>query len=582
MDALKPIYNSTNPISWKTWKHKCQKAGIDDPLANIVINNIKDGCHPGIPENANPRSSYTNFVAPEKTLSVFKDIVNGLSVRFLEGPFDPQSPEGKNTVVSPLQTVDKAGSSKVRVIHNLSKFKHLNLSVNSFIPEESKSVEYTNLYNIVKLLKDVGPEGFCTVWDMFDAYRQVKINKKFHKFMGFQWYGKIYRYTCLPFGLASAPQKYTQFAHIIKLIAIKSKPSLWFKNNEPLMDNYLDDFWAVHHNYLDAWEQFISFLELLQELGIPTQWKKVSPPSKYPKILGFLFNILLQSFAIPNAKATKIQQRILELLNSKFSTPRILSSVKGQLNWVGQVIYPTKAFLRNLDLLIMRPVNWDQRIRLNKEVKNDLKFWYNIITSSRNNISFDYFLRDRKQANIHVWTDAALGKSTGCGGFSSKGDYFQISWNDFRKLWPWQPLDSSGPELFALVIFASFLFLKYPGESFYFHCDNQSAINMIINEKCHGRLKAHMALIRQFISLLFDTRSSFWIQHIPGVLNIEADKLSRYIPNPFDRLFTLKQHDQHIQPFFEKNPKFPIFTFVDLHKNAFNWFNQLGTINQKY
>ena len=213
-----------NPLPWQTWKKRCTLAGIDSPLSRLVINDIRHGCDPGFPLSAKPRSVGKNFVDPEKTISVFKDIINGLYVRFLEGPFDPNSAEGKETILSPLQTVDKPGSNKVRVIHNLSKNKKLGVSVNSFINDNARTCTYTNLSNIVKLLSSVGPNAYCSVWDMFEAYRQVKIQPQFHRFLGFQWMGKIYRYTCLPFGLASAPKKYSEFAEIVRNITIHSNP----------------------------------------------------------------------------------------------------------------------------------------------------------------------------------------------------------------------------------------------------------------------------------------------------------------------------------------------------------------------
>ena len=45
--------------------------------------------------------------------------------------------------------------------------------------------------------------------------------------------------------------------------------------------------------------------------------------------------------------------------------------------------------------------------------------------------------------------------------------------------------------------------------------------------------------------------------HIPGVWNIEADKLSRARPQPFGRLFgTPRPSDEFITPFFDLNPSF--------------------------
>ena len=66
-------------------------------------------------------------------------------------------------------------------------------------------------------------------------------------------------------------------------------------------------------------------------------------------------------------------------------------------------------------------------------------------------------------------------------------------------------------------------------------------------------MPSHMSLIRYFISIMFDHRIKFWINHIPGIHNIEADNLSRFRPQPLKRLYTFPK-DQYTLPFFRTNP----------------------------
>ena len=238
------------------------------------------------------------------------------------------------------------------------------------------------------------------------------------------------------------------------------------------MDNYLDDFWAVHSDLKIAWEQFVAFLELLTELGIPTQWRKVIPPTQFPKILGFLFNIKQRIFHIPLNKINQIIDRIDSILRKKHTNKRNVVSIRGQLGWVGQVVYPSKAFLRELDIICMRPCNWDAPIRLNKQVKQDLLLWKSILNSSRNQISFDFYLLDRNNGDIHIWTDAAIKEGTGIGGYCSNGLYFQVPWNNTQTNWPWPLLDSSGPELLALVVCTTAIAEHCRNKSILLHCDN--------------------------------------------------------------------------------------------------------------
>ena len=486
----------------------------------------------------------------------------------MEGPFDPNSDDAKETTLSPLQSVPRPDGGKERIIHNLSKNKHLGLSVNSFIAEKDKYVQYSSIRDIVSLLQFIGPMGYICVWDMFEAYRQVKIEPKYRRFMGFKWYGKVYRYAALPFGLASAPKLYSEFAELIRIITIASDPDLWSIQEYELLYNYLDDFWSAHKDLLSAWKQFVSFLDILGQLGIPTQWRKVKFPTKIAKILGFIFNIEMQIFYVPYDKVVKICIIIDKLLDSTFATKKEIASIKGKLSWCTQVIRPTKAFLRGFDEIIARPIDWHRNIRLSAEIKADLSFFKNAIQSAHNAISFEYFLRNPNQGEIHVWTDAAIKQGTGIGGFASSGHYFQVAWDKLKMDWPWPRNDSSGPELLAVVMFGVFIASLHPNSSILFHCDNIAVVPIINNEVCSLRKKSHMALVRYFVAQMFELRMKFWVEHIPGEMNIEADSLSRFKNQPFQRLYKKPYpSDEWITPFYSKNPQFSDsfkFKFVNL------------------
>ena len=174
------------------------------------------GRDPGVPKGATPLSCNKNYVAPNKHIDVCRDIIDGYYTGFLSGPFNPTSKEAKETILAPIGTVVKLFSNKDRVIHNLSHNRKSKQAVNAYINDQDKKVVYRTLRDIVQFLAYLGPNAWISIWDMPEAYRQVKIKKECHKLLGIEWYGKIYRYTCLPFGLASAPKLYSEFAETIR------------------------------------------------------------------------------------------------------------------------------------------------------------------------------------------------------------------------------------------------------------------------------------------------------------------------------------------------------------------------------
>ena len=291
----------------------------------------------------------------DQHVSVFRDTVKGLETGFLLGPFAPTDDRVKNVTISPLQIVVKL-NKKPRVVHNLSFGKRNNTSVNSFISECDRSVSYNTFRSIVSFLSGIGSGGFLFVSDMFEAYRRVLVCPKFHKFLAFRWYNKIYKYACLPFGLASACKIYSEFSELLRKIVVSSDKELWSCNGLECLYNYLDDFWGAHCDEASAWEQFISFLEWLDVLGVPTQWSKCSPPCGYQVLLGFLFDLRAQSVCIPELKVETICDQIDELIANQNRTKRDVASVRGVLTWASQVIQRSRSFLRSLDIVLVRPM----------------------------------------------------------------------------------------------------------------------------------------------------------------------------------------------------------------------------------
>jgi hypothetical protein len=47
-------------------------------------------------------------------------------------------------------------------------------------------------------------EAYLFTFDLKSGYHHVEIHEDFHKYLGFQWQGRYYAFTVLPFGLSSA------------------------------------------------------------------------------------------------------------------------------------------------------------------------------------------------------------------------------------------------------------------------------------------------------------------------------------------------------------------------------------------
>ena len=79
-----------------------------------------------------------------------------------------------------------------------------------------------------------------------DAYLSIPVAKKARVYLHFLWKGKLYQFTCLPFGLASSPRIFTK---CLKPLLVY----LWALGVRLLV--YLDDFLIMAHTREQCVEQ---------------------------------------------------------------------------------------------------------------------------------------------------------------------------------------------------------------------------------------------------------------------------------------------------------------------------------------
>ena len=112
-------------------------------------------------------------------------------------------------------------------------------------------------------------EGYwLTSLDIKDAYFHVKIDKKFWKYLKFSWKGTLYCFTCLCFGLASAPRIFTKLC----------KPIVPILRGEGHIIIFLDDTLVIGRTFeicqVTLWESFRRTFRLLVKLGFVINLKK--------------------------------------------------------------------------------------------------------------------------------------------------------------------------------------------------------------------------------------------------------------------------------------------------------------------
>lgn len=123
---------------------------------------------------------------------------------------------------------------------------------------------------------------FLATIDLKDAYMLLPVAASHRKYLRFMVNNVLFEFTCLPFGLCTAPFAFTKF--IKPLVA-------FLKNRGFLSVPYLDDFLLIGKSYNACLENLHVTCSLLKDLVFLINFKKSSlEPSQTCRYLGFIYN----------------------------------------------------------------------------------------------------------------------------------------------------------------------------------------------------------------------------------------------------------------------------------------------------
>ena len=85
------------------------------------------------------------------------------------------------------------------------------------LTELNEFITYTHfkMDNLQTAINLLSPDCYMASIDWKDAYYSIPIESESRNYLAFLWAGTIYRYTCLPNGLASAPRLFTKITKVL-------------------------------------------------------------------------------------------------------------------------------------------------------------------------------------------------------------------------------------------------------------------------------------------------------------------------------------------------------------------------------
>ncbi|CAG2208359.1 unnamed protein product [Mytilus edulis] len=312
--------------------------------------------------------------------------------------------------------------------------------------------------------------------DLKDAYYSVSINEKDRKYLRFYWNGVLYEYTCLPNGLTTAPRIFTKILKVV-FSKLRSKGHC----NTP----YIDDSLLVSKTFSGCQSNIIDTVQLLDHLGFTIH---------------------------PDKSVLQPTQIIKEI------TIREFAQVIGKLVATEPGVQYAPLYIKSLeitkDLLLKQNYgNFDAKMTLSDGNISDLNWWVNNINSSFKPMTLidPQFILNTDSSNTG-W--GAVVQDTL---FETKGFW---SYEEQKNHINFLELKAA---LLALIWFCSSrnnIHVKV-------YLDNMVAVNYI--NKMGGRIVKLNNLTKEL--WIWCIQRKIWVTacHLPGVANIEADRLSRSI-----------------------------------------------------
>ncbi|XP_066600758.1 uncharacterized protein [Prorops nasuta] len=402
--------------------------------------------------------------------------------------------EVEGQVLSPYFLVKKP-NGKDRFILNL-KF------LNQFVAKEHFKME--DLRTAVAL---TFPKDFIASIDLKDAYFLIALSKESRKYVRFRFRDSLFEFTCLPFGLSSAPYIFTKLLKV----PIRVLRGRGFKNVI-----YLDDCMSIEHTFDRCSENVKHTKELFESLGFIINYRKSRLiPSQQGIFLGMSIDTVKYCISLPTEKRKQLTELVEKFLHIKSCTIRNFAHLIGKLVAACPAVEYAWMYTKNLEKekifqLIMNDYKFDRRMSIPELVIKDLRWWKQNLPVRIHYIKDGYYDRT-------IYTDAS---STGWGATDGTREIFGI-WSDKERNYHINYL-----ELLTVKIALFELASKLRNVQILLRVDNTTALSYL-NKMGAVRVDNLGTLARKIWQWAEQRDIILFTSYIASAENTIADKLSR-------------------------------------------------------
>ena len=419
------------------------------------------------------------------------------------GPFD--HPPTDHFHCSPLLSRPKDGSDR-RIILNLSypQGRSVNGQVDRDLFDGSKfALKLPTIDNIVSAIKEVGQEAVIAKIDVARAFRNLRVDPADALKFGIKWDNKYFLDRGIAFGWVHGTSAFQMVSDAVTYIMAKRQHRVLA---------YIDDY-IIISSPDTATKAFDELSQLLRDLGLPINQKKVSSPGRALTCLGIFVDLDRNTLSIDEAKLQSILSECQKFATKKHTTKKGFQSLLGKLIYVQKCVKPARIFINRM-LNLLRTNSHRNRIHLDQEFFRDLN-WFLKFLPGFNGVTCIGKETIPEDHTLHV--DASL---TGLGGVWANRVYaspiIQLTQFDL-KIVHLEMLNI----LVALRVWKNF----WRHSIVRIFCDNKAVVQVAESGKTKDPYLA--ACIRNIWLITATYDIDLVIEHIQGTQNIIADCLSR-------------------------------------------------------
>lgn len=358
------------------------------------------------------------------------------------------------------------------------------------------------------IMEAMQPNSWCTSLDLQDAFLHIPVAQRHRRYLRFRVGDAHYQFKALPFGLGTSPYVFSRvvktvgaYAHVRGLCLIQ----------------YLDD-WNLScgtEQTCALWTAWL--LELIEALGLLVNLPKSDlDPAQLIQFIGILFDLILAMARPAEHRVEKFMELMKHFLKRQPQTAESWQRILGHMNSLDLLVPRGRLNMRPLQYHLRQ--HWTQKtddplklIPWSEECRPSLTWWMDPVNLLRG-ASITTSLPE-----MILHTDASLdGWGAHLGELQAQGRWSETERN----------LHINNLELKAVILALEQFFTLVEGKHVLLMTDNTTVIGNIKNQGGTHSWDLYMQT-KELFQWLDEHRVRLTPRHIPGHLNVIADRLSR-------------------------------------------------------